>query len=130
LGRWITNVRTVYADPDAVRANGMEALAWVEHGSDAFQQVMTLLHDNSPVLRGANESVGVSIETVGQIGADTWSIDWNEETRPKDRTAASVSYWRMTGRIKVVAQDDDATIMVNPAGVYLTWFRITPRVGR
>src|SRR5271166_2920127 len=130
LARWVADVRTVYADPDAIRANGTEALAWVEHGSDAFTQVTTLFRDNPPTVRGAKESVGVAIESVGQIGADTWSIDWNEETRPKDGTAASVSYWRMTARIKIVPPTDDATIMINPAGVYLTWFKITPRVGR
>jgi type IV secretory pathway TrbF-like protein len=130
LARWVADVRTVYADPDAVRANGTEALAWVEHGSDAFAQVTALFRDNSPVVRGARESVGVVLESVGQIGADTWSVDWTEEARPKDGMVASVSSWRLTARIAIVPPTDDATIMVNPGGVYLTWFKITPRAGR
>src|SRR5208283_23224 len=80
LARWVVDMRTVYSDPEAVRGDGIEALAWVEHGSDAFAQVTTMLRDNPPIVRGAKESVGVSIESVGQIGADTWSIDWTEET--------------------------------------------------
>ena len=130
MARWVADVRTVYADPDAIRANGTEALAWVEHGSDAFQQIVTLLRDNPPLTRGAKESVGVAIESVGQTSATGWSIDWSEETRPKDGTAASVSYWGMAASIKIVPPTDDATIMANPAGVYLTWFKITPRTGR
>jgi len=130
LARWVVDMRTVYSDPEAVRGDGIEALAWVEHGSDAFAQVTTMLRDNPPIVRGAKESVGVSIESVGQIGADTWSIDWTEETRTKDGMGASVSYWRMTARIKIIPPTDDATIMINPGGVYLTWFKITPRIGR
>jgi type IV secretion system protein VirB5 len=72
----------------------------------------------------------VEIESIGQIGPETWSVDWTEETRARDGSAPALSYWRMTLRVKVSPPDDDATIMVNPGGVYVTWFKVTPRVGR
>jgi type IV secretion system protein VirB5 len=130
LARWVVDIRSVYTDPAAETACVGEALAWVDRQSDAMQQITAALQANPPNDRAMKETVGVTIETVGQIGADTWSVDWTEETRVRDGSGPALTYWRMTARIKVSPPDDDATIMANPGGVYVTWFRVTPRLGR
>jgi type IV secretion system protein VirB5 len=130
LGRWVVDMRSVYTDPSAETANVTEVLAWVDRQSDALEQVSAYFKARPPNDRALKETVGVEIESVGQLGDDTWSVDWSEESRSRDGFAAALTYWRMTVRVKVSPPDDDATIMVNPAGVYVTWFKVTPRAGR
>jgi type IV secretion system protein VirB5 len=130
LGRWVTDVRSVYTDPSAETSNVTEALAWVDRQSDALQQITAAFQVAPPNDRALKETVGVEIESAGQIGPDTWSVDWNEETYTRDGGAPTKSYWRMTARIKVSPPEDDATIMVNPGGVYIIWFKVSPRLGR
>jgi type IV secretion system protein TrbF len=130
LGRWIIDTRTVYTDASAGQNILTEAYNWVDRQSDAVDQIETYTKANNPYLRAAKETVGVAIESVGQIGNDTWSVDFNEEKRTKDGGAPITTYWRATIRIKISPPTDDATIMANPTGVYVTWFKVTPRMGR
>lgn len=130
LARWVSDTRTVYGDVTAEQNIMSEAYGWIDRQSDALGQLDAYLQANNPQARGAKETVGVAIESVGQIGNDTWSADFNEERRTKDGQGAATSYWRVTIRVKVSPPVDDATIMANPAGVYVTWFKVTPRMGR
>jgi hypothetical protein len=41
--------------------------------------------------------------------------------------AAAISYWRATIRIKIDPPTDEATIIKDPAGIYIEWFSVTPR---
>ena len=128
LARWVVDVRTVYTDVVAIKNNALEAYAWVERNSDANQQLDAWYRGNPPNNRMENETVGVVIESVSQIGKDTWQVDWSEERRPKDGTGPSVTYWRATMTVSVIPPKDDRTILANPSGIYLRWFNVTPRM--
>jgi type IV secretion system protein VirB5 len=127
LARWIIDTRTVYADPIAGQNIITEAFAFVDAQSDAVEQLDAFMQANDPRTRRAKEAVGVAIESVGQIGADTWSVDWSEESRTKDGTGQLMTYWRASIRIKISPPADEKTIIVNPAGIYIEWFKVTPR---
>jgi type IV secretion system protein TrbF len=127
LARWIVDTRTVYTDPSAELNVVTEAYGWIDRSSDALGQLDAWFSANNPNERAKRVAVGVSIDSVGQIGTDTWSVDWSEETRGKDGIAPAISYWRASIRIKVDPPTDDATILANPGGVYVEWFKTTPR---
>lgn len=127
LGKWVRDVRTVYTDPIAELNTVTEAYAMTDKSGAAFNQLNDWFVANNPNVRAKNEEVGATIDSVGQIGPDTWSIDWTEDHRPKEGSAPYTSYWRISIRIKVVAPKDDKTLMENPNGVYAEWFNITPR---
>ena len=127
LARWTVDTRTVYTDPTAEQNIMTEAYSWVDRQSDALAQLDTFMTANDPRSRAAKETVGVAIDSVGQIGTDTWSVDWTEEKRAKDGSSVVNSAWRASIRIKVSPPTDDGTIMANPAGIYVEWFKTTPR---
>jgi type IV secretory pathway TrbF-like protein len=102
-------------------------MGWMDRNGDATDQYKSWVTVNNPVERAAHETVGVTIESVGAIGADTWQVDWSEEHRSRDGMAAAISYWRATIRIKIDPPTDEATIIKDPAGIYIEWFSVTPR---
>ena len=128
LARWIVDTRSVWTDMNAELNISTQAYDWTDKASDAWQQLDAWFQSTKPNVRAEKETVGVAIESVGQIGADTWSVDWSEEHRAKDGSAPVTSYWRATLRVKVDPPIDEATILANPSGLYVTWFKITPRV--
>ena len=127
LARWIVDTRTVYADPVAEQNIMTEAYSWIDRQSDAAAQLDAFMQANDPRVTAAKKTVGVSIESVGQIGADTWSVDWNEESRTKDGSGQLMTYWRASIQIKISPPTDEATIIANPAGIYIEWFKTTLR---
>lgn len=127
LARWIVDTRTVYTDQVAEQNIMTEAGNWIDHRSDAYAQFSAAMQANDPRVVALKKTIGVTIETVGQIGTDTWSVDWSEESRTKDFTGQLMTYWRASIRIKITPPTDEATIIANPAGIYIEWFKITPR---
>jgi type IV secretory pathway TrbF-like protein len=127
LARWIVDTRTVYFDPVAEQNIMTEAYGWIDRQSDALAQLDAAMQANDPRVIAAKKTVGVAVESVGQIGADTWSVDWNEEARTRDGSGQLMTYWRASIRIKVSPPADEATIIANPAGIYIEWFKTTPR---
>jgi type IV secretory pathway TrbF-like protein len=128
LARWISDTRTVYSDPTAELNIVTEGYSWVDRQSDATGQLDAWFRANNPNERAKKETVGVSIESVGQIGADTWSVDWSEDRTTKDGLAPTRSYWRASVKIKIDPPRDDASLIANPSGLYVEWFQTTPRV--
>ena len=128
LARWVSDIRSVYSDPLAERNVATEAYEWVDLYSDGKAQLDTWFRSTKPNERARSETVGVSIKSVGQIGQDTYSVDWSEEKRTKDSQPPTTSYWRASIVVKVDPPSDNSKILINPNGVFVTWFNVTPRV--
>jgi type IV secretory pathway TrbF-like protein len=128
LARWVVDTRSVYTDPYAELNIVTEAYAWTDRSSDALGQLDTWFRANPPNERAKKETVGIAIDSVSPIGADTWSVDWREESRLKDGQSPVTSYWRATIRIKVDPPTTDEAILTNPNGVFAVWWNVTPRI--
>jgi type IV secretion system protein VirB5 len=129
LAHWIVDIRTVGADPSTILRNATEAYSWIDKSSAAQDQLDVWFRSNPPNERTKKETVGVNfpVDNVTPIGADTWQVDWSEEHRPKDTGTVYTNYWRATITIIVKPPTDDATIQVNPAGLYVSWFNVNLR---
>ena len=128
LARWVRDVRTVYTDVAAIKNIATEAYGWVERNSDANAQLDAWYQSNPPTRRAEKETVGATIESVGQIGQNTWSVDWFEERRTRDGMGPTKTYWRASITVKIIPPTDDSTILANPSGIYIQWFNVTPRM--
>jgi type IV secretion system protein VirB5 len=130
LARWVVDTRTVYSDATAEKNIATEAFDWTDRASDADSALMDWFQKNNPTERAKKETVGVAIENAGQIGSDTYSVDFAEEHHYLDGNTPTISHWRATIKIKINPPADEATILANPGGVYVTWWQVTARVGR
>jgi len=122
LARWISDVRTVYIDLAAERAVVNEAYAMVNRNAAAAQQLNDWFSNRDPFKRAQTEIVGVSVESVLPISANTWRVEWREARRGRDGTAEPPTEWQATITISISAPTDDATILRNPIGLYVESF--------
>lgn len=122
LARWISDVRTVYLDVAAERAVVGEAYVMVNRNAAALAQLNEWFSRRDPFQRAQTETVGVAVESVLPISAHTWRVEWREDRRGRDGTGDPPSQWQATVTISISPPTDDATILVNPLGLYVESF--------
>lgn len=122
LARWISDVRTVYFDVAAERAVVNEAYTMVNRNAAAAQQLNDWFSHHDPFQRAQTEMIGVSVESVLPISGHTWRVEWREDKRGRDGMADPPTHWQATITISIRPPTNDATILVNPVGLYVDSF--------
>lgn len=119
LGRWISDVRTVFVDVTAQRRIIGDAYAILSRNGAAYRTVNEWFAQKSPFDRAKDETVGVQVHSVIPLSANTWQVQWTENHRARDGSALPIEEWRGVVTISLNPPVDDATILVNPAGIYI-----------
>ena len=122
LARWIEDVRTVYLDVAAERTMVTEAYEMVNRNGAAAQQLNDWFSQHDPFKRAQTEMVGVSVESVLPISGNTWRVEWREDRHSRDGTTDPPAHWQATVTVSINPPTNDATILVNPAGLYVDSF--------
>lgn len=127
LARWIVEVRSVYIDVAAQRRVIQDAYAMIDRNGAAFQAANEWFEANDPFKRATSELVGVQVESVLPISANTWRIEWREEKRARDGTLMARQPWQAVATVNIVPPTTEAGILVNPTGLFVEAFSWTPR---
>jgi type IV secretory pathway TrbF-like protein len=127
LARWIADVRSVYVDVAAERKLVDEAYAMVNRNGAARQQLDDWFSRNNPFKRAETDMLGVSVESVLPISGNTWRVEWREDKRGRDGMTEPPAHWQATITISISPPTSDATILVNPVGLYVDSFNWAQR---
>jgi type IV secretion system protein TrbF len=127
LARWIRDVRSVYVDVGAERKLITEAYTMVDRSGAADRALNEWFSQNDPFKRGASDTVGIDVESVLPLSAATWRIEWREDRRSRGGALEAQQHWEATVTVSVNPPTDDATILVNPTGLYVEAFDWTAR---
>ncbi len=122
LSRFISDMRCVYADANAERNNIKEGYAMINGRSEAFGTANEYMRAHDPFERAKTETVIVEVETVLPISADTWRIEWREETRSRDGSKPVQQQMQAILSVSFNPPSDEATIRLNPIGIYVNSF--------
>ncbi len=128
LANWISNTRTVYADAAAEQRNIYAAYSLLDQNTPAFQVVNDHMRDNDPFKRAQRETVSVEVQSVLPVGGDTWRVEWRETIRGRDGQIARQEQWSGVVTTKISPPTDEATILVNPLGIYINAVSWSPRI--
>lgn len=92
LRDWITDVRSVYVDTNALKHSILSAYDLVKPGSQANADLSRFYQAKDPFVRAQTETVAVhdvvpvppTAATIGPGGMQTWAITWIEHTESRD----------------------------------------------
>ena len=128
LASWIEAVRTVYQDAGAERININSAYAMLRPGDGAFTTLNTYFVKNDPFKRAETEGVTIEISTVLPISEKTWQVQWREVTHSTKGDEISVIPMQANLTVTIQSPTDEATLLHNPMGIYITQFNWSPRL--
>jgi type IV secretion system protein TrbF len=128
LTRFISHVRTIYADPTAQKDALLSAYQYV--ASDARATLDSYFSDpaHDPRLLAQSATRSVEVESVLQApGTSTWKVLWSETSFPRSGSSPTTTAWEAYLRISVQPPTRADRIQANPLGIWiraLTWSQI------
>ncbi len=126
LAQWISDARSVSSDPVAERAAltrvyGMVAVSAKPYLDDWYR-------GHSPFEEGGKNTVNVNVDAVLPQSDKTYQLQWTEEQRSLDNTRVTTTHWIANVTVGVNPPTDEATILHNPTGLYVTDLSWTQRI--
>jgi type IV secretory pathway TrbF-like protein len=128
IGRWITAVRSVYADAAAQRALINEGYAMINRLGEAYGALNEHMRASDPFERARSETVSVTVQSVLPLAGNTWRVEWREDVRPRDGSAPVSSQYQASITIGFSPPRDEATLRANPLGLYVNAFSWAKRL--
>ncbi len=120
LARWIVNARTVYGDSIAQRSMVDNAYKVINRQSDAYGQLNDWFSTTNPFRSGV--TVEARIQSALQTSPITWRVEW-EEIFAEEGGRRSSEEHQATITVQVSPPRDERIAMVNPLGIYITYFQ-------
>jgi type IV secretion system protein VirB5 len=128
LARWIQSVRSVYTDAGAERTVIQDAYAMVNQHGPANKALNEFFKTHQPFERAKSETVGIEVASVLPITGNTWRVEWTETVRGRDGSVVSQTTQQASITISINPPKDEATILLNPMGIYVDSFSWSQRL--
>lgn len=128
LARWIENTRAVYTDVGAEKVSMKESFGSVRDGSAAQQALLSYLNDKNPYKLAQEKTIAANIQSVQAISDKTWRVEWKETEYNRTGGILSEHDMQATVTIAISPPTDEATILLNPLGIYVDSFTWSQRL--
>ena len=132
LKDWITNVRTVGVDVNAMR-RAIPAAFNLVPGGQARTMLSQFFQGNDPFKRATLETVNISDAvaippppaTLGKDDLQTWRVQWTEQVIGRDGMLRSTSNWFLNVTFTVTAPNSKQEADDDPDGIHINSFSWT-----
>jgi len=123
LSEFLRNVRSLPLDPIVLRANWLQAYAYVT--PQAANSLNEYARANDPFAQVGRKSVAADITSVVRASENTFQLRWVERTY-QNGSLNSTEYWTALFSIVLTPPKDEEQMRKNPLGIYvdgLDWSR-------
>jgi type IV secretion system protein VirB5 len=118
LASWIGDARSVSTDPIVERNTLTRVYSLI--GSTAKPYLDDWYRGHSPFEASATHTVSITIDAVLPQSATTYQVQWTEDQRDRAGTHTATSHWVAQLTVGINPPADEATILRNPMGIYVT----------
>jgi len=126
VAQWIVDARSVSSDPIAERAALTRTYSMIATTAKPYLDDWYGKH--SPFQVAARDTVSATVDAVLPQSDTTYQVQWSEEQRGLDGSRATTSHWEADVTVGVNPPSDEATILHNPMGIYITQLSWTQRI--
>jgi type IV secretion system protein VirB5 len=118
LASWIQDARSVSTDSIVERNTLTRVYSLI--GATAKPYLDDWYRAHSPFEAAASHTVSISIDAVLPQSATTYQVQWTEEQRDRGGNHVGTSHWVAQMTVGINPPSDEATILRNPLGIYVT----------
>jgi len=118
LNTFIYSWRSVWGDIEIQRKFIFDAYAYLEPNSKAFNFINEEYREKNPFKQVSKENVRVKVKSIVPQNADTWQVEWEEETRNLKEEIISQITYRGFFQVKQIVPTEEQ-ILKNPLGIFI-----------
>ena len=119
LTTFIYSWRSVWGDVEIQRKFIFDAYAYLEPNSKAFNFINEEYREKNPFKQVSKENVRVKVKSIVPQNADTWKVEWEEETRNLKEEIISQITYRGFSQVKQIVPTTEEQILKNPLGIFI-----------
>lgn len=119
LNTFIYSWRSVWGDVEIQRKFIFDAYAYLEPNSKAFNFINEEYREKNPFKQVSKKNVRVKVKSIVPQNADTWQVEWEEETRNLKEEIISQITYRGFFQVKQIVPTTEEQILKNPLGIFI-----------
>ncbi|AAB92436.1 conjugal transfer protein TrbF [Sinorhizobium fredii] len=128
LGNFVTSFRSITPDA-AVQKQYIDRTYVLLRTSDpSTEKINAWFRGNSPFEKAKTATVAIEVNNIVALSNQTYQIDWTEYERDRKGKEIGTRRFRGIATVTLTAPQDEATIRLNPIGLYVRDFDWTAQL--
>lgn len=128
LASFVASFRSITPDAVVQKQYIDRTYALLRMSDPSTQKINAWFRANSPFEKAVNATVGIEVNNIVALSNQTYQIDWTEYERDRKGKEMATRRFRGIATVAITSPQDEATIRLNPIGVYVTDFDWTAQL--
>ena len=128
LGAFVTSFRSITPDAVVQKQYIDRTYALLRTSDPSTQKINSWFRGNSPFEKAVNATVAIEVNNIVALSNQTYQIDWTEYERDRKGKEVATRRFRGIATVAITAPQDEATIRLNPIGLYVKDFDWTAQL--
>lgn len=128
LGSFVSNFRSVTPDAVVQKQYIDRTYAHLRTSDPATEKVNAWFRSSSPFDKARNATVAIEVNNIVALSNQSYQIDWTEFERDRKGKETAVRRFRGIATVTLTPPQDEASIRLNPIGLYLRDFDWTAQL--
>ncbi|MGL3609094.1 conjugal transfer protein TrbF [Rhizobium sp. G187] len=128
LGNFVASFRSISPDAVVQKQYIDRTYALLRTSDPSTQKVNAWFRANSPFEKAVSATVAIEVNNIVALSNHTYQLDWTEYERDRKGKELATRRFRGIATVAITSPQDEATIRLNPIGVYITDFDWTAQL--
>ena len=128
LGNFVTSFRSITPDAVVQKQYIDRTYALLRSSDPSTQKINAWFRGNSPFEKAKTSTVAIEVNTIVALSNQTYQIDWTEFERNRKGKEMGTRRFRGIATVTLTAPLDEASIRLNPIGLYVRDFDWTAQL--
>ncbi|KPF41401.1 conjugal transfer protein TrbF [Rhizobium sp. AAP43] len=128
LGSFVASFRSITPDAVVQKQYIDRTYAHLRTSDPSTQKVNAWFRGNSPFEKAISATVAIEVNNIVALSNHTYQLDWTEYERDRKGKEIATRRFRGIATVSITSPQDEATIRLNPIGVYVTDFDWTAQL--
>ena len=128
LGNFVTSFGSITPDAVVQKQYIDRTYALLRTSDPSTEKINAWFRGNSPFEKAKTATVAVEVNNIVALSNQTYQIDWTEYERDRKGKEIGTRRFRGIATVTITAPQDEATIRLNPIGLYVRDFDWTAQL--
>lgn len=128
LASFVSSFRSVTPDAVVQKQYIDRTYALLRTADPSTEKINAWFRGNSPFEKAVKSTVAIEVNNVVALSSRTYQIDWTEYERDRSGKEAATRRFRGIATVAITPPQDEATIRLNPIGLYVKDFDWTAQL--